>query len=64
LLAYPRGRRYPLPIMIAGIVPDDVYLVMPDWLLWVFVAVALRFLAFGANRVVTGGVRFATALGM
>jgi len=50
--------------MLADLVPPDVYGVMPDWLLWLFLAIALRFLAFGADRLVQGAVRLASVLGI
>jgi len=37
---------------------------MPGWLLWVFLAIALRFLAFGADRLVVGAIGLAGALGI
>ncbi|MHC4982310.1 MAG: calcium/sodium antiporter [Planctomycetota bacterium] len=57
-------RSYLSRIVIADIVSENVYKAMPNWLLWVFVVVALRFLAFGADRVVRGAVRLAGVLGI
>jgi len=57
-------RRYPPAIMLAALIPESIFQAMPTWLLWVFLAVGLRFIALGADRLVSGAVHLAKVLGI
>ncbi len=51
-------------MMLASLIPENVFQAMPDWLLWIMLAVAIRFLAFGADRLVNGAIHMAKVLGI